>query len=267
MATQNLFGKVIWLTGASSGIGKALALELNSQGAKLILSARNRDALYAVKTECTFNPIDVHILPLDVTDMEEIPRIAQEATRIYGKIDWLIHNAGISQRSYAEVTELKVDRKIMEVNYFGPVAITKAVLPDMIKRRSGNIAVVSSLVGKFGTPYRSGYAASKHALHGFFESLRAETEDRGVKVTMVCPGFIQTELTLNALTGNGAPLNKIDEAQKNGMPTKEFAIKMVKALKKEKREVYIGGKEKLGVYLKRFFPSILAAKIKNAKVR
>ncbi|MFT7297406.1 MAG: dehydrogenase/reductase SDR family protein 7B, partial [Sphingobacteriales bacterium] len=194
MSNKSFFGKVIWLTGASQGIGKALALELNSQGAKLILSARNREALYAVKSECTFNPIDVHILPLDVTDMDEIKRITQEAQRIYGKIDWLIQNAGISQRSYAEVTELKVDRTIMEVNYFGPVALTKAVLPDMIKRRSGNIAVVSSLVGKFGTPYRSSYAASKHALHGFFDSLRAETEDRGVKVTMVCPGFIATNL-------------------------------------------------------------------------
>ena len=199
MAKEPLQNKIIWITGASSGIGKSLAIALNRQGNKLILSSRNRDLLYQVKENCERNPINVHILDFDINNEEIIKQKTEEALRIFGHMDMVIHCAGVTQRSYAEVTELNVDKSIMQTNFIGPVALTKALLPNMIKRRNGAIVVVSSIVGKFGTPYRSAYAASKHALHGFFDSLRAEVEDRGVKVHLVCPGFVNTNLSINAL--------------------------------------------------------------------
>jgi short-subunit dehydrogenase len=164
-------------------------------------------------------------------------------------------------------TNLEVDRRLMEVNYFGTIALTKAILPHFTGRGKGHIAVVSSLVGKFGTPYRSAYAASKHALHGFFDSLRAELHEKGVIITMLCPGFIHTQVSVNALTADGSPLGRMDEAQAEGMDPDRCAREMLAALRREKEEAYMGGKEKYGVWLKRFMPSLFSKILRRSKVR
>ena len=255
---------VIWITGASSGIGEALVDAY--EGHKLIISARNEEKLREIKYKSK-NPDNIHVLPLDLSSSESIPAKVEEAWAAFGTIDLLINNGGISQRSLVADTKLEVDRKIMEVNYFGTIALTKALLPYFIKNKKGHFAVVSSLVGKFGTPYRSSYAASKHALHGFFDSLRAEHYRDNIQVTMICPGFIRTNVSINALTGDGSPLNQMDEAQDKGMSPEACAREIVKGIEEGKEEILVGGKEKLGVYLKRFLPKKKKKMLRKAKVR
>lgn len=265
---KNLKGQVIWITGASSGIGEALACNLARKPVKIIVSARRENELERVKQRCILHPgASISILPLDLANADILPSKVNSAINFYGKVDILINNAGVSQRSLAIDTLLRVDRQIMEINFFGTIALTKYLLPGMINNGGGQFVNVSSLVGKFGTPYRSAYSASKHALHGFYDSLRAELWKENIKVTMVCPGFIKTQISVNALTGKGNRLNEMDKAQANGMDPNTCAHKIIKAICTEKQEVYIGGKEKYGVYLKRFFPSIFAKLIKKAAVR
>jgi short-subunit dehydrogenase len=265
---MQLSNKVIWLTGASSGIGEALAIALAQKGAKLILSARRKEELERVKGNCiaAAQP-NIRVLPLDLAQTATLQLCTEAAVQIFGHIDILINNGGISQRSLIKDTSLEVDRRIMEVNYFGTVALTKYVLPHFVKQRQGHFVVVSSLTGKFGTPYRSGYAASKHALHGFFDALRAEHFADNIKVSMICPGFIHTPITYSALTGDGSALNKMDEAQYAGKPADWCAGKIVSAMESEKEEVYIGGREVFGAYIKRLFPSLFSKIIRNVAVR
>jgi len=184
-----------------------------------------------------------------------------------GPVDVLINNGGVSQRSLVEETDLAIDRRLMEVDYLGTVGLTKAVLPSMLERGEGRIVVVSSLVGKFGTPFRSSYAGAKHALHGFFGSLAAEVYGRGVRVTMVCPGFIRTAVSINALTGDGTPLGTMDRAQERGMAPERCAESILRAVDRGKAEVLIGGKEILAVYLGRFFPGALRWLLRRVRVR
>src|SRR5690349_20106530 len=215
-------GKVIWITGASSGIGEALAYELAKKGAKIILSARRKEELNRVKGNCVAeSQPDVRVLSFDLTKPETLKLSTEAAIQLFGHVDILINNGGISQRSFAKETLIDVDRRLMEVNYFGAVALTKNILPHFFQRKSGHVVTVTSVTGKFGTPYRSGYAASKHALHGFFDSLRAELwkdVKNEIAVTLICPGFIHTPITLAAVTGDGSPLGKMDEGQYQGMP-------------------------------------------------
>ncbi len=257
--------KVIWITGASFGIGEALVYELNALEAKLIISSRNRDELFRVKQKCR-NQIDVHVLSLDLEDSGSLPTKAEDAMRIYGRIDMLINSGGISQRALALETDLKTEQRLMDVNFWGTTILSKAVLPSMIKQNTGTIVCISSLVGKFGTRLRSAYAASKHALHGYFESLRIELDNPNIHILLACPGFIKTKVTINALTANGSKQGTMDSAQENGMSAEECAKQIIKAIEKKKDEVYIGGKEVKGVFLKRFFPSIFNKIIKKAKV-
>lgn len=271
MSASALANKVIWITGASSGIGEALAYALAQKGAKLILSARRKSELERVKGNClAASQPDIRVLPLDLAQSETLKLSTEAALQLFGQIDILINNGGISQRSFAKDTVQEADRKIMEVNFFGTIAITKYLLPHFIKRRSGHIVTVSSVTGIFGTPFRSTYAASKHALHGFFDSLRAElwkdVKD-AITVTMICPGFIHTPLTLSAVTGDGTPLGKMDEAQFKGKPADWCARKIIQAIEQKKAEVYIGGRETLGVYFKRLFPTLFSKYIRNAAVR
>lgn len=258
--------KVIWITGASSGIGEALAYTLAEQETQLILSSRREPELVRVQRACK-NPDRVFVLPLDLENQNSFTNKVEEAIGAFGHIDILVNNGGISQRSLAKDTSLEVDRRIMDINYFGTIGLSKALLPHFLKRKQGRFVVVSSLVGKFGTPYRSGYAASKHALHGFFDALRAELWENGVQVTMICPGFIRTNVSINALTAGGDRLGEMDDAQENGMSPEKCARKITNAIRKEKREVYIGGKEVFGVYMKRFFPGLLARILRKANVR
>ncbi len=257
--------KIVWITGASSGIGEALVIELNRLGAKLIISSRNREALYKVKNKCQ-KIVDVHVHPLDLENYTLLENKTQEALKIFGKIDIIVHSGGLSQRATAMETTLETNKKIMDINFFGTIAITHSLLPSMLKNNSGQIVVISSLVGKFGTPKRSAYSASKHALHGYFDSLRAEIYVSNVSITIVCPGFIKTKLSFNALLGDGQLQNKMDDAQENGMLPEDCAKRILIAVQLKKQEVYIGGKEVYGVYLKRFFPYWFSKIVRKARV-
>ena len=262
--------QAVWVTGASSGIGEAVARELGRRGARLVLSARRRERLEALQREIAAaggHAADRHrVLPLDLTDTAAIPAAVEAALAHAGRIDVMVHNAGISQRSLVADTVLEVDRRLLEVNFFGTVALTKALLPSMLAGGGGRFVVVTSLVGKIGTPLRSSYAASKHALHGFFDSLRAELWDRGIRVTLVCPGFIKTELPLVALTGDGSPQGRMDRAQRQGYPVERCAAEIARAIERDREEVLIGGKEKYAVHLKRFLPALFSRIIRKVRV-
>jgi len=258
--------KVVWITGASSGIGKATVLALAEQGAKVIISSRTIEKLEAVKIRCK-NPENVKILQVDLDDYHNLEKLIQQAISLFGEIDILINNGGISQRSLAIDTGMMVDSQIFKTNYFGTVALTKALLPYFVARKKGHIVVVTSVVGKIGTPLRSSYAASKHALHGFFDSLRAEIYAYNIDVTLVCPGFVNTEISMNALTADGSPQNSLDKATEKGLAPAYFAKRMLKVIARKKQEAIIGGKlEVLAVYVKRFFPRILAKMVRKLAV-
>lgn len=260
-------GKVIWITGASSGIGEALVKELAmNTTTKIILSSRKEEQLFAVAGKARLSPDRFAVLPLDLALYKDMPEIAAKAVEKFGKIDLLINNAGLSQRSLAIETDIEVDKRLIEVDYIGTVALTKAVLPYMIKAGRGQIAVVSSLMGIFGAPMRSGYAGAKHALHGFFDALRAELYNQNIHITIICPGFIQTDISVHAVTGDGSAQGTMDDATMNGMPVDVFAKKMLNAIRQQKNQKAIGGKEVLGTYLKRFFPRLLAKVVRKAKV-
>jgi len=266
MAT--LSNKVVWVTGASSGIGQALVKVLAEKGAMVILSSRNTEQLNKIQAALPVaSRENSSVLTLDLSLPETLVEKANEAIALFGKIDVLIHSGGISQRSMALDTVVDVDRRIMEVNFFSTVALTKAILPSMIANGFGHIVPISSLVGKFGSPYRSGYSASKHALHGFYDSLRAELYMKNIFVTLVLPGFIKTNISINALTEDGKSLNQMDNAQEKGMLAEVCAKKIIKGIEKERNELLIGGKETLGVYVKRLLPNLFAKIIRTAKVR
>ncbi len=257
--------KVVWITGASSGIGKSLASAFCKVGAKVIISARNIDNLNKVKNECLPSE-SIKVLPIDLEEINKAEDVTKRAISCFGKIDILINNAGISQRGMAVDTGVEIDKRIINTNLLGTIALTKAVLPNMIAQESGQIVTISSVLGKFGAPTRTAYSASKHGLHGFFDSLRAEIYKHNINITMLCPGYIKTNISLNALDKDGKPHNKLDEGQANGISTEEFAKRAIAAIYKKKNEAYIGGIECGGIYLKRFFPRIFAWVIRRVKI-
>ncbi|MPR32736.1 SDR family oxidoreductase [Salmonirosea aquatica] len=250
--------KVVWITGASSGIGEALALELAKAGATLVLSARRVEELERVKQSTSLPAERVMVLPLDVTKFELAAEKAAEIITRFGRIDVMVHNAGVSQRSYVRDTSLDVYQRIMDVDFFSTVALTKAVLPYMISQQNGHFIVISSVAGKVGTPMRSGYNAAKHALHGFYDSLRAEVFDDNIRVTVVCPGYIKTNVSLNALDSQGDKYGQMDANQAKGMPADVCARKILHAAAQDQKEAFIGGlTEMAAVYLRRLWPSFL----------
>ena len=245
--------RLVWITGASSGIGEALAYDLSHRGARLVLSSRREDALEDVRQRCA-HP-DRHVVqPLDLAEPPSLKAAAGAVRADVGPVDVLVNNGGISQRGTAAETDMDAVRRIMEVNFFGAVELTKAVLPDMQRRGDGHIAIVSSVVGKFSTPYRTSYAASKHALHGWYDGLRAEVHEDNIGVTLVCPGFVRTNVGANALDSNGNPLG--ERAQEKGIPAEDCAAAIGDAIEQNKAETYVGGWETIGVYVKRFFPAL-----------
>lgn len=251
--------KVIWITGASAGIGEATAYEFaKDKTVKLILSARRSEELERVKQNTGLPKGNVLVLPIDLTQIEQLEDKVKQVVAKFGRIDALFNNAGISQRGSVIESKFENYRTIMEINFFGVVALTQAVLPVMIKQQSGSIAVTSSVSGKLGTPMRSGYCASKHALHGFFDSLRAEVFKDNIQVTLVCPGYISTDISKNAIAADGTTHGKMDQNQLQGLSPEECAIQVVRAIKQGKEEIYIGGKETWGIYIKRFFPKVLS---------
>jgi len=257
--------KVVWISGASSGIGEALVYAFNKRGAKVIISSRRENELQRVKQNCQ-NADNIAILTLDLAAHETLPQKADEAFQLFGKIDILLNNGGISQRALAVETKIEVDKKIMDINYFGNMILTKQVLPRMMEQGGGSIVVTTSLLGKFGTALRSSYAASKHALHGFFDSLRSEVYDKNIQILLVVPGYIRTNISVNALKADGAAQNTMDDGQKNGMPPEVLAEKIIKAIETGKEEILVGGKETMGVILKRYVPLFFSKFIRKQKV-
>ena len=258
--------KTIWITGASSGIGKAVALELSKENTKLILSDINESGLAEVAEVCENNKCTTIIIPIDLSDEKSVESAAQKVLDKKLRIDCLYQFAGISQRSLVSETPMFVDRKIFEINFFGAIALTKVVLPEMIKNGGGQLAVTSSLVGKFGFPYRSTYSATKHALHGFFESLRAENKQNNIQVSIFIPGRVKTNISLNAITKDGTTHGKMDAGQDTGITAKKAAKIICRGLKKNKKEILVGGKELIMVHIRRFLPRLyyyLSSRIKD----
>jgi short-subunit dehydrogenase len=259
--------KTVWITGASSGIGEALVKALAKKGANLILSSRKEEDLRRVQKEAGLSDSVCLILPLDLANPDSMQEVTQKAIAKFGKVDILINNGGVSQRSFAMNTSLKVERQIMEVNFFGTVALTKSLIPYMIEQHGGQLVVISSISGKFGFYLRSAYSASKHALHGYFDSLRLELRPNNIRVLLVCPGKIVTNISINAMTGSGESNNKMDAAQARGMSAEKCAAIILEGIKNKKNEINVGNrKERLAVWLRRIYPSLFSKVIAKQKV-
>jgi short-subunit dehydrogenase len=247
---------IIWITGASSGIGEATAYRFAQEQASLILTATRAERLAEVQQECIRRGARCAILTCDLSELGTLDAVTNKALALFGRIDIAFLNAGISQRTKVLETSPEVDQKIMTLNFFAPTMIARRLLPSMIAQGGGTIAVTSSIAGRFGFPLRSAYAASKFALYGFFETLQAEYHDDRIRVVMVCPGRVQTQISYNALEGDGTKHGRMDEGQRKGITAEKAARKIVKAIKKQKPEVLVGGPELLMVYIKRFLPAL-----------
>jgi len=250
--------QVVWITGASSGIGEALALRLARDGARIVLSSRREPELQRVARLCQeqgLTPDSVLVLPLDVTEHDAMPAAVEQVLSRFGRIDMLFNNAGISQRSRCIDTDMEVYRQLMEVDVLGQIALTKQVLPLMYRQGAGHLVITSSVAGKIGAPFRTGYCAAKHAVMGFFDALRAEVAQQGIRVTTITPGFIRTNISLHALRGDGTEFGAVDEDIAGGMDVTRCAEIIVDGLRKGKPEIAVGeGMEMKALWLKRFFP-------------
>jgi short-subunit dehydrogenase len=247
--------KIVWITGASSGIGEAVALALIDEGAVVIGSAPFLEELETVKNKSSC-PENFHCVPLDLMQSETLEPIAKRMIDQFGRIDILMNNAGISQRALAVDTPVDVDRKIMEIDYFGAVILTKAVLPQMIKQGGGHLVCTSSMVGVFGFPLRSGYSAAKHAMHGFFESVRIENYQHHIKVNIIIGGRIKTNVSLDAIMADGKAYGKMDAGQNKGITPQKAAQQILKGIRKNKSEILVGSSELLMVRIKRWLPKL-----------
>ena len=262
---MNYFKKTVWITGASSGIGEAIAEMLAPEKPVLILSSRNEKELQRVQKICTEAGAESHIILLDLASPDSINQAAEKVLTQFERVDMLINSGGISQRSTVIETPIEVDRKIMEINYFGTITLTKAVLPAMVKQGGGQVAAVSSIVGKFGFPLRSSYSASKHALHGFFETVEAELKKDKIRTTVIIPGRVKTNISVNAITRDGTAYGVMDEGQAQGISAEKCAKVIINGLKRNKKEILVGGRETLMVHIRRFLPSLyfkIASKLK-----
>ena len=263
---MNLAGKAVWITGASSGIGKELAIQLAQKGAKLVLSARNEEALHELANR--LGPTQHHVLPLDLSQSDEFANTVAPHLAQIGDIDVLINNGGVSQRGLFIASDLSAYRQLMEVNYFGTVALTKLVIEQMVTRKSGMIVSVSSVAGKVGSKFRSGYSGSKYAVVGFMDCLRAEVAQYNVKCLTLCPGSIKTRIAHNSLNEQGVAQNKAEESIENGMPVEQAVSAMIKAIEREKQEVVIGkGLSYWAPTIKRFLPTLFNRLSANTNYR
>lgn len=253
---MELSNKIIWITGASSGIGEALAYECINNGAKVIISARRENELQRVAANCKTKPENVLVLPLDLEHTENIEEKVNAVIQKFGRIDVLINNSGMGHRTKVVNTSTEIDRRVMEVNFFGTINLTKAVARKMQAQKSGKIVVISSIMGKYGLPLYSTYSASKHALYGYFESLRQEVFNDNVKVLIVSPGFINTDVSTKLLTESGKEYGIKSESQNKGMSPADCAKGILKAVKSNRDHKFVGGYEIFSVYVKQYFPRI-----------
>ncbi|GGI75162.1 oxidoreductase [Polymorphobacter multimanifer] len=229
-------GQHVWITGASSGIGRALALGFAAEGAKLLLSGRNEAALAETAAACG----GAEVLAFEATAMEALPGVVDAALARMGHIDILSNNAGISQRSLALDTEFSVYRELMEVDFFAPMRLSHLLLPHMVARKRGALINNASIAGKFGSPLRTGYCAAKHALIGWSDALRAEIAQYGVAVHVVTAGYVATGVARNALTGSGVPVGEGDDPVNDGLPADAAAKIIIDGVAKGQREIPVG---------------------------
>jgi dehydrogenase/reductase SDR family protein 7B len=267
MKQENQFsGKVVWITGASSGIGEALVHEFTQRGATVLASSNDLAGLERVKAECCNKAGKVNCVPFDLADTSGIDRIAEQQFTLFGRFDYLLNIGGISQRARIDETPLWLDRKIFEINYFGTIALTKAVLPYMVRQRSGHILATSSISGRFGFPLRSAYSASKQALHGFFETLYLENKKFNIRASVIIPGRVRTSISFHALTADGKEHGKLDDGQAKGVTPERAAETIIRGMLRNKREILVGRSELLMLHIRRYCPWLffrIADKIKS----
>ncbi len=260
-----LLNKIIWITGAGSGIGLELVRQLNHSSNKIVLSGRRISVLNEVKQGLKF-PENTLVLPLDLAEPQNFTKAVEQVYTAFGRLDIMVHNAGISQRSTIIQTDEAVDRQLMEVNYFGTTALTKAILPKFLKQGGGQFVVISSLSGKFGYTQRAAYSASKHALHGFFETLSIELGQQAISVTMVCPGPVQTNIDKHALDGSGKAMGVADAMQTHGTPVDVAVQKIIKGIAAQNNEVIIGGaKAYSAIWIHKLFPGLFTKMVRRIK--
>lgn len=259
--------KVVWITGASSGIGKATAYRFAEEGARLVLTALEDNLLQQVVRHCiSLGSPEAKAIPFDLSDTTNLNTLANKAWDAFGHIDIFYSNAGISQRGTTLETEMHVFHKVMDIDFYAPVILTRAILPHMIERGCGQLAVTTSIAGRFGFPMRCAYSSAKHALYGFFETVRAEYYKDGIRVTIVCPGRVRTNISVHALEADGRQHGQMDAGQASGITPEKAAKRIVTAIYHKRKEVLVGSKELLMVYIKRFFPSLnalLSRKVKS----
>lgn len=254
--------KVVWITGASSGIGEALAYAFAAEGAQLVLSARREEELQRVAKACG----NAYVLPFDMLSLSEHAERVQEVMNKYGRIDYVVLNAGVSQRSFVKDTDFEVYRRLFEVNFFSIVSLTQAVLPIFTAQQSGVFVPIASVAGRISTPRRAAYGATKHALIGFFDSVRAEGFTEGIRVTTILPGYIKTNISLHAMNEKGEAYGKMDPNQAKGLDPHFTAQKILQAIAAGKNEFFVGGfLEGFGLFVKRFFPSIMPFMLRKIK--
>jgi dehydrogenase/reductase SDR family protein 7B len=267
MKRQEKFaGKVAWITGASSGIGEALVHEFLLNGAIVIASSNDSAGLERVRSECDGNGEMLFCVPFDLADTSGIESLVKQTYDKLGRIDYLVNIGGVSQRARIEETPLWLDRKIFEINYFGTIAISKAVLPYMVKQRTGHILATSSISGRFGFPLRSAYSASKQALHGFIETLYLENKQFNIRASVIIPGRVRTAISMHALDSSGREHGKLDDGQAKGLMPAQAARIIINGIQKNKREILVGKSELLILHIRRYFPWLffrIADKIKS----
>lgn len=257
--------KTVWITGASSGIGKELAIQLSAKNAQLILSGRNEQSLEEVKALCS-QANNIKLLILDLENNDVLDAKAQEAIACFGKVDVLINNAGVSQRSKAKETNEGVFNKIMAINFYGTLKLSQAILPHFIARNEGHFVTLSSVAGFAGLPYRTAYCASKHAIEGYFASLRTELWKTHINILIVRPGAVNTNIAKNSLTEKGEKFNSSDKVIDNGQSPAKVAKTIIKGVETKKRVLFIGAfKEQIFYYINRFYPRLGFHLVKNLK--
>jgi short-subunit dehydrogenase len=255
MAGNHLFeGKIVWVTGGSSGIGEALVKRFAASGSIVIASSNDKEGLERVKSECIGSSGSVYCTPFDLSDTSGIENIVNQQIDTFGKIDYLINIGGISQRARIDETPLWLDRKIFEINYFGTITLTKAVLPYMIRQRSGHVLATSSISGRFGFPLRSAYSASKQALHGFFETLYLENKANNIRSSVIIPGRVRTAISFHALNSEGKEHGKLDDGQAKGITPEKAAEIIMKGIQRNKREILVGSGELMMLHIRRYLP-------------
>tara|TARA_Y100001933_G_scaffold249316_1_gene284186 strand:+ start:7088 stop:7891 length:804 start_codon:yes stop_codon:yes gene_type:complete len=258
MRRRDITRKTVWITGASSGIGRAIASQIASDDVCLIVSSRRTEALEQVAQDVAVRNSECIVAPLDFSRVDQAIQDANSIVAEHGPIDIAIHAAGISQKGEVRHNALQVYRDVMEVNYFGLVAVVKSVLPGMLDRGHGSIVGISSLAGKIGSSNRSGYSASKFAVCGFMDCLRSEVAPHGIHCLTVCPGYVKTDIAHNALNADGSRRQQSTSHIDGGMQPEKCAKRIVQAIHKQRDEIIIAeGINRWGPLANRLFPQLL----------